>query len=512
MNAPGRYNPQPPRPAWGIRPPPKKSESTQLPVLEAPIPEHVVIPIRQCLGMSARALVSPGQRVKTGEPIAQAFSDGESASGPTIHASISGEVLAIENRPVPGPEPRNEPCVVIRSDQRDDLYTGYQNLGEPLQLEPDELCTRIAEAGIVGLGGALFSTAAKLSAENDIYALILNGAECEPYITCDDMLQREQAEKVLRGTRIMMRASKTPLAIIAVESDMPEARVALYDALEAAGDKNIHLAVVTAKYPAGGERQLIQLVMNQEVPMGANPSALGYVCHNVATAAAVADFFDAGRPLISRIVTLAGGGIESPRNVDARIGTIMSELIASTAGFRNEISHLIMGGPMMGILLPNAELPVTKATNCLIAAEAGEISPSRPEMPCIRCSECSQVCPALLLPQELLTAARRNDMEALDALGVNACIECGCCDYVCPSSIPMTARFIDAKYKLREHQAGVQDAVQARMRFENRQARLDRQASQREQDLEAQIDGIAEAPAETIDAVLSRVESRRKPE
>lgn len=190
----------------------------------------------------------------------------------------------------------------------------------------------------------------------------------------------------------------------------------------------------------------------------------------------------------------------------------MSELIESTVGFKGEISHLIMGGPMMGMLLPNADLPVTKATNCLIAAVEGEISPPRPEMPCIRCSECSQVCPALLLPQELLTAARRNDMEALNSLGVSACIECGCCDYVCPSHIPMTVRFIEAKQKLNEYEAGMQNAAEARIRFENRQARLDRQASQQQQDLQAQTDDIADVPTGAIDAVMDRVNARRKPE
>jgi electron transport complex protein RnfC len=512
MNAPGKYNPQPPRPGWGIRPPPKKFESTQLPILEAPVPAQVVIPVQQCLGLSARPIVVPGQQVRTGEPIAESLIDDETAAGPKVHASISGEVLAVENRVVPGPDTREEPCVVIRGDGRDDAYTGYRNLGDPMQLEPGRICDLVAEAGIVGLGGALFSTADKLRTQKDVQALILNGAECEPYITCDEMLQREQAEKVLRGTRIMMRALETPLAIIAVESDMPEARVALYEAIEAAGDVDIRLSVVTAKYPAGGERQLIQLIMDQEVPDGDFPDAIGFVCHNVATAAAVADFFDTGRPLISRIVTLAGRSIETPRNVDARIGTIISDLIDSTVGLRSEITHLIMGGPMMGILLPNTDLPVTKATNCLIAAEAGEMSPLRPEMPCIRCSECSQVCPALLLPQELLTAARRSDMGALDTLGLDACIECGSCDYVCPSSIPMTARFIAAKLKLREYETGLQLAARARDRSENRQARLARQESEREQDLKAQVDKIAEQPEQAIDAVLNRINSRRKPE
>ena len=322
MNGPRSYNPQPPRPIWGIRPPPRKIDSTQLPILTAPLPGRVVIPIQQCLGMVARPIVTPGQYVKTGEPIAESIMQAESQTSPKLHASISGKVLAVEEWPATGPEPTTETCVVIRSDGLDVPYTGYQNLGEPQNMAPDKICELIAEAGIVGLGGALYSTAAKLQTNNEIHALILNGAECEPYITCDEMLELEQPEKVLRGTRIMMRALKTPLAIIAVESEMAEDRVALHDAIEAAGDKNIRIAVVTAKYPAGGERQLIQMIMGEEVPEGGNPSDIGYVCHNVATAAAVADFFDTGRPLISRIVTLGGGGVEAPRNVEARIGTL----------------------------------------------------------------------------------------------------------------------------------------------------------------------------------------------
>ncbi len=505
MSEPARYNPQPPRPAWGIRPPSKKNISTDLPILTAPIPKQVVIPIQQCLGLPARPIVTPGQQVRAGEPIAVS---GATGAGPKLHASISGYVHAIEERPVPGPQPTTETCVVIRGDGQDLPYNGYRGVGDPMQLEPDRLCALVAEAGIVGLGGALFSTADKLSTPHKITALILNGAECEPYITCDEMLELEQADKVLRGARIMMRALNTSLAIVAVERDMSEDRVALNDAIEAAGDRNIHVAVVTAKYPAGGERQLIQMIMNQEVPEGGYPSDLGYVCHNVATAAAVADFFDSGRPLISRIVTLAGGGVEMTRNVEARIGTEMRELIRSTVGYSNETAQLVMGGPMMGFLLPDHTLPVTKATNCLICANPGELSPPRPEMPCIRCSECSQVCPALILPQELLTAAARHDMGALVDLGLDACIECGCCDYVCPSHIPMTSRFIEAKRALRENQRGTQNAERARKRFERRQERLNRQNSERGQELQEQVDELAESPEQVIDAIMGRVKSK----
>jgi electron transport complex protein RnfC len=266
---------------------------------------------------------------------------------------------------------------------------------------------------------------------------------------------------------------------------------------------------VTAKYPAGGERQLIQMIMDEEVPEGGYPSDIGYVCHNVATAAAVADLFDNGRPLISRIVTLAGGGVETQRNVEARIGTLMGSLIESTVGYGVESPQLVMGGPMMGYVLPSDRLPVTKATNCLIVAEPQELSSPKPEMPCIRCSQCSDVCPAMLLPQELLTAAKRQDMSALDEFGLNACIECGCCDYVCPSHIPMTARFIEAKHGLREYGHGMETAARARQRHEDRQVRLDAEAQEMDQDLQGRDDELAQAQTTAIDDVMNRIESGR---
>ena len=510
MSKPAGYDPQPPRPGWGIRPPPRKIRSLELPILEAPLPKSVVIPIGQCLGVSARAIVTPGQRVRTGEPIAQADSVTGTDPGPKVHASISGEVIAVDNNMVPGATANREPCVVIRSDGRDEPCSEYMNLGDPLHMDADRICTLIAEGGIVGLGGALFSTATKLQTSSDIRMLILNGAECEPYITCDEMLLRERANRVVRGAQIMMQALGAPHTVIAIESDMPEARVAIYDAIEAIGDDRIHESVVTAKYPAGGERQIIQLVMGEEVPEDALPSDIGYVCHNVATAAAIAEFFDDGRPLISRIVTVTGEGIETARNIEVRIGTIMADLFKVIGGYYDVSSHLIMGGPMMGICLPNDELPVTKATNCLIIMKARELSPPRQEMPCIRCGECNQVCPAQLLPQELLTASKQHDMTTLDALGLDACIECGCCDYVCPSYIPLTAKFAQTKLEYHQHEAEIQRASHARKRFEARASRLQQEQAERDDELKKQVDAVS--GAESIDAVMERIKSRDKKE
>jgi electron transport complex protein RnfC len=210
------------------------------------------------------------------------------------------------------------------------------------------------------------------------------------------------------------------------------------------------LSVVTARYPVGGERQLIELVLGREVPAGGHPADSGVLCQNVATAAAVADFFERGQPFISRIVTVTGGGVRQPRNIEARIGTPVADLIALAGGYREEPRRLIMGGPMMGVALASDELPITGATNCLIAATATDLdaaTPGRsgPELPCIRCGACIEACPASLLPLDLLTAARAGDRAGLGTLGVTECIECGACDYVCPSHIPLTRHFIAAK-------------------------------------------------------------------
>ncbi len=439
------YDPQPARPGWGIRAPALKSMSTRRAIAVAPIPAVVTLSLLQRAGPGAVPLVRVGERVLTGQPIAR------SATAQTVHASISGTVMTIERRLVPGPAPREAPCIVIRGDGSDESRLMPGPVDDPLVLAPEEIRARVAAGGIAGLGGALFPTSVKLGPGTPIRALIINGAECEPWISCDEMLLRERAAVVLDGTRIMMRALQTECAVIAIETDMPETRVAVHNALQAAGDDRIGLAVVTAKYPAGGERQLIELVMGQEVPSGGLPRDIGYVCQNAGTAAAVADLFRRRRPLISRIVTVTGGAIAEPGNFEARIGTPIRDLVALAGGYSAAPARLIMGGPMMGFALPDDELPVTAATNCVLAALPGEVAPPKPELPCIRCGECIQVCPARLQPQELFNAIRRNDAARLDELGVADCIECGCCDFVCPSDIVLMSRFVVAKDRARRN-------------------------------------------------------------
>jgi electron transport complex protein RnfC len=396
---------------------------------------------------------------------------------------------------------------MIDSDGQDHRWPGFDALADPLTMDVSRICRHIASAGIVGLGGALYSTATKLLTDQPIDTLIINGVECEPYITCDEILMRDQAARILRGSRIMMRALATAQTIIAVKSDMTAARDALYQAIKAEGCSDIHVAVVTAKYPAGGERQLIELIMNREVPKNSLPADIGIVCHNVGTAVAVTDLFDRHRPLISRIVTVTGHGIKSPGNIEARIGTPMHELFAISGGLAADVSHIIMGGPMMGLTLQDDSLPVTKATNCVIALQSGDLSPIKTEMPCIRCGECLQVCPAHLLPQELLTATRQHDMTALQEFGLNACIECGCCDYVCPSQIQLTNRFIKAKTALHQHHTYMQRAEQAKRRYTAREARLAAQQKVAATTLEVQTTTTNQ---DSIEAIMKRARDKEQ--
>ncbi len=499
MTSAKHYRLQPPRPSWGVRAAPNKTQSTNQGIWVLPAPERCHVPIDSGTSGEPELLVETGDAVLTGQAIAR------TTDGLQTHASTSGTVGSIGPRAIPGPDHATARCVEIIGDGQDRWHPDC--VAPDIHGQDAETIRRhIAAAGIVGLGGALFPTATKLDTARTIHALILNGTECEPYISCDEMLLRERPRQVLQGARMMLRALNAKRAVIAVESDMPDARVALYDA--AADMEEIDVAVVTAKYPAGGERQLIELLTGAEVPIKGLPQDIGYICQNVATAAAVAEYFASGKPLISRIVTVTGDAVARPVNVETRIGTSIESLIESTGGLATPPAKLVMGGPMMGHTLPHARLPVTKATNCIIAAETTELTPTIREYPCIRCAECSDVCPARLMPQFLLTACDSHDTKSMQALSIESCIECGCCDYVCPSHIPLTRKFIAGKQELRHAGAEKSAAQKAREQALNREARLKKKSQTQAADL-AKLDARLSADQNASEAELAQLLARK---
>jgi len=448
--------------AAGLRLESHKALAMQRPLQVAAAPALAMVALDQGGGVAASSAVNPGMRVRIGTEIAR---PGDAASA-AVHSPVSGVVRDV------GPHD-----IVIEND-------GADTWGVPLEPVPWEslsaagLTDGIREAGIVGLGGAAFPTSAKLTAarESSVEHLVLNGAECEPWISCDDALMRERAGDVVLGAQVMMRACGALRATIAVEDDKPEAIAALRAALSCAGDDRIGLLAIAALYPAGAERQLLATVTGVEVPHDALPPAIGLVCQNVGTAAAVAAWVRTGRPCISRIVTVTGGGVNQPANLEARIGTPLAALVAGCGGYRGNPTRLIAGGSMTGRALDSDAIPLTKAMNCILVASGADLAPRGPAMPCIRCGDCATACPAGLLPQQLHRAVLSDDTALFERHGLADCIECGCCDYVCPSQIPLTSSFREARARARARHEEMRRAAEARQRFEQRERRLAAQA------------------------------------
>lgn len=492
----------------GIRLLAHKSVSTDEPILRGILPPELVIGLHQHGGTSAAPIVEIGQPVLKGQPIAVA---GPSPSA-DVHASSSGTVVAIEERLVPtGNQLRNALCIVVETDGEDRRFEPEPDFEWPADRNAQiELVRR---AGLAGLGGAAFPTATKLGAvAGRCKALIVNGAECEPYISCDDMLMREAPAAIVAGIRIMCDLLDASRALIAIERDKPRAIAAIRAAAAEAGDPRLEIYEIPTIYPAGGERQLIELLTGDEVPSGTYPNTLGYVCQNVGTAHALERLAVHGEPVTSRIVTVTGGGVERPRNVETPIGTPIGWLIEQCGGYRADIARLIHGGSMMGYALPSDDLPITKATSCIFAAADGEVRSHYEEWACIRCGDCASVCPARLQPQELLVAADARDFDDLENLGLGDCIECGCCDVVCPSHIVLTERFRIAKRAHAEHVSRLALSSEAELRHQRRALRRQRgeQDSRAAQEaLKAKLKADEEARRKAIAAAVERAKRRK---
>lgn len=479
-----------------------KSESTRLPLLEAALPARLVFPLQGRHDSGLRPLVRPGERVRQGQPL----TCGDDPRNPPVHASTSGSVRAIESLPLPCPSGSTGPCIVLDSDGEDEAVD-YQGLADYRACPPEALRQRIHRAGIVGLGGAGFPTAVKADPHACIDTLILNGAECEPYISCDDTLLRRNPREVLEGARILRHLLGAQHCLVAVEADMPEALAALQAALNDATD--IRIAAVPVLYPTGGERQLIRVLTGREVPSGGLPADIGVVCQNVATAQAVHAAVVHGRPLLERIVTVTGSGVRQPRNLLARIGTPIAGLIRQCGGYTNEAERLILGGPMMGFSLATDEVPLVKTANCILVAGRGEFGAGGETRPCIRCGACAEACPAGLLPQQLHWYGRAGQWQRVEEYRLAACIECGCCDLVCPSHIPLTRQFRTAKDKLAELERERQAADHARMRFEARRERLQKEQQERAEQARRRKENLDKIAAPEIRKAVERARAKR---
>jgi len=440
-----------------------KDASTATPIRRGLIPTRLILPVRQHRGAPAEPIVRVGERVLRGQMIARPGAPPSAA----VHASTSGSVRSLEERAVlAGDGVQTSLCVVIETDGRDERAPP-----EPWPGERTARLERVRTGGIVGLGGAVFPTAEKLGASAPCKTLIVNGAECEPYISCDDLLMREHAADVVAGALLMTELLAVPLCIIAIERDKQRAIEAIEEATRAVEDPRLKLAEVPIIYPAGGERQLVELLSGEEVPSGRYPSEIGYVCQNVGTAVALRRLARDGEPLISRIVTVTGAGIKTPQNVETLLGSPIRELVAFCGGYNEGVIRLIGGGSMMGHALPDDDLPIGKASNCVIAATAAEVRIDAAEWPCIRCGDCAMVCPPRLLPQELLVASNERDFDALHALGLQDCIECGCCDVACPSHISLTERFRLAKRARTQRDRDAGQTTESGQRLERREKR-----------------------------------------
>ncbi|WP_444932379.1 electron transport complex subunit RsxC [Microbulbifer sp. SSSA002] len=507
----------------GIHPPENKHQSTAEPIGVIPLAEDLIVPLLQHSGASAQPLVKLGDTVLKGQKIAEA--DGLISC--PVHAPSSGRVIAIEPHPVPHPSGLLEDCIVIRTDG-EDAWCDLSPCEDYRQVSPIELLDKIRDCGIAGMGGAGFPTAVKLDPHGgaEIDTLIINGTECEPYITADDMLMRECADEIIAGIEILAHILDQPeRVLIGIEDNKPKAIRAMR---KAAKGTRFDIVVFPTKYPSGGEKQLIQILTGREVPNKGLPANVGIVCQNVGTTRALYRAIRFGEPLVSRVTTVVGKALEQQRNIEVPIGTPIQHILNYHGIHRRLMQKVIIGGPMMGYTIDDLNAPIVKTTNCLLVPTFEELPPAPVAQACIRCGFCAEACPASLLPQQLYWYARADEREKLQAYNLFDCIECGACSYVCPSTIPLVQYYRAAKGAIRTAEAEKEKSDRARDRFEFRQLRLEkaekekeakrearRKAAeqarqQREQNPESAAAKAEKQEADVVAAALARVKSRQE--
>ena len=478
----------------GVHPPEHKSDSSSQPIHSAPLPRKLVIPLRQHIGQAAKPVVNVGDRVLKGQMIGAA--DGYKSAA--VHASISGVVTAIDLQPVPHISGLPDLCITVETDGRDEWIDhaplDYQAMA------PAELRMQLRDMGLTGLGGAVFPSAVKLDPGTAQHCptLVLNGGECEPWITCDDVLMRHHADEILQGVAVMRHLLGSTEILVGIEDNKPEAIAAMQAAAQKM-DFAVEVVAVPTLYPGGGAKQMIETLTGKQVPSGKLSTDIGIQVFNVGTAHALARAVHHGEPLISRLVTVTGHVLRR-QNFGVLIGTPMHTLI-TLAGERDGATGVLMGGPMMGVPMPNLEVPVVKATNCILVKSNALFPPLPAALPCIRCTRCADACPAELQPQELFRFAKAGDFGRAQEYHLFDCIECGCCSYVCPSHIPLVDFYRYAKSEIWAREKEKRAADLARERHEFRQFRQEREKKEKAEKLAAKAQAkraeLAGEPAAT---------------
>ncbi|QHP54339.1 electron transport complex subunit RsxC [Pectobacterium carotovorum subsp. carotovorum] len=485
----------------GIHPPEMKTQSSQTPLRQIPLSEQFIIPLKQHLGPEGEICVSVGDKVLRGQPLTR----GKGRTLP-VHAPTSGTVNAIRQHTTAHPSGLSELSIIIVPDG-DDRWCERQTFTDYRAQSVDTLLAHLHQAGIAGLGGAGFPTAAKLQGGmRGIETLIINGAECEPYITADDRLMQECAEEIIQGVEILSFLLQPKRILIGIEDNKPEAISALRLALGKRSD--MQLRVIPTKYPSGGAKQLTKILTGKEVPFGKHSAAIGVLMQNVGTAFAIKRAVIDGEPLTERVVTLTGEALRQPGNVWARLGTPVRHLLKQGGFHVNKQPMVVMGGPLMGFTLPSLDVPIVKISNCLLAPSHTEMEPVAEEQSCIRCSKCADACPAGLLPQQLYWFSRGQEHEKARNHHLFDCIECGACAYVCPSNIPLVQYYRQEKAEIRAIDEEAQRAAQAKVRFDAKQARLEREKAARELRHKQAAAGVSTTDKDAVQAALERV--RRK--
>lgn len=456
----------------GVHPDYRKDRTSECAIVAMPMPERLFLPLQQHIGAPATPVVAPGDLVRKGQLLA-------AAQGPVsapVHAPTSGRIVDIADCLAPHPSGLSQKTIILEADGKDEWADLPAGLADPFAADSQEIGKRVAAAGIVGLGGATFPSSVKLNLGNQkkLDILLLNGAECEPYLTCDDRVMREYAAEVIDGARIMAHALGTPKIVVAIENNKPAALQAM--AAAAADFPNVTVAGVPVQYPMGSERHLCQAITGLETPARKLTADLGVVVHNVGTARAIHQAIRFGRPLLARVVTVSGAAVKEPKNVEVPLGTMVSELVEFCGGLREEPKRLISGGPMMGNPLPAQFVPVVKGTCGILALTAAETNDAPPG-PCIRCGTCITICPCGLVPVEMASYIRNDNLDAAQKIGVMDCVSCGSCSYICPSHIPLVQYFNFAKGAINAKDRDQRKQDRIKTLVESHNARIERLAA-----------------------------------